>query len=43
MNLTNKKKYRQFCKENENIPIFFKDFWLDAVCDKNWDACIYEK
>ena len=43
MNLTNKEKYRQFCKENKNVPIFLKDFWLDVVCYKKWDACIYEK
>ena len=32
-------KYRNFCKENKNIPVFLTDWWLDAVCGKdNWDV-----
>ncbi len=42
--MTAKQKYRQLCKEDENIPIFSKDWWMDAVCGKNnWDALIVER
>jgi len=42
--MNNKEKYRQFCREEENIPIFSKDWWLDVVCGKdNWDVAIVEK
>ncbi|MEM0333400.1 MAG: FemAB family protein [Candidatus Aenigmatarchaeota archaeon] len=42
--MTNKEKYREFCKKEPNIPIFSKDWWLDAVCgEENWDVCIVEK
>lgn len=27
-----KQYYRQLCKENEGIPFFSKDWWLDHVC-----------
>jgi len=39
-----KDKYRKFCKIEKNIPIFSKDWWLDAVCgEENWDIVIIEK
>ena len=42
--LTNKEKYREFCKKELNIPIFSKDWWLDAVCvDGEWDVALAEK
>ncbi len=42
--MTNKEKYRKFCKTEENIPIFCKDWWLDAVCgEHNWDVVLVEK
>ncbi|WP_321470628.1 GNAT family N-acetyltransferase [Halarcobacter sp.] len=42
--MTNKEKYREFCKEEKNIPIFSKDWWLDCVCgEKNWDVALVEK
>lgn len=42
--MTNKEKYRKFCKTEKNIPIFSKDWWLDAVCgEKNWDVVLVEK
>ncbi len=42
--MTNKQKYRQFCQKEPPIPLFSKDWWLDAVCgDENWDVVIVEK
>jgi len=39
-----KKKYKEFCKSEENMPIFSSDWWLDSVCGKdNWDVALYEK
>jgi hypothetical protein len=42
--MANKQKYRKFCKKEKNIPVFSKDWWLDAVCgEENWDVAIVEK
>ncbi|RLD51308.1 MAG: methicillin resistance protein [Bacteroidetes bacterium] len=42
--MNNKEKYIEFCKNTENLPIFFKDWWLDATCGKdNWDIILVEK
>ena len=42
--MENKDKYKKFCYENENIPIFSQFWWLDAVSQNNqWDVIIYEK
>jgi hypothetical protein len=42
--MTNKQKYREFCKIEKNIPIFSKDWWLDSVCgEDNWDVALVEK
>lgn len=42
--MTNKEKYREFCKNEKNLPIFSKDWWLDAVCGKDsWDVAIFER
>lgn len=43
--MTNKEKYREFCKKEKNIPIFSKDWWLDSVCPENkyWDVVLVEK
>ncbi len=40
-----KTQYCKFCKEEKNMPIFFKDWWLDTLCgEKNWDvACVFNK
>lgn len=41
---SNRIKYREFCEKNSTIPIFSKDWWLDAVCGiDNWDVVIVEK
>ncbi len=42
--MTDKQKYREFCKSEPNIPIFSKDWWLDSVCGENdWDVVLFEK
>jgi hypothetical protein len=42
--MTNIEKYREFCKVEENIPLFSKDWFLDSVCGvDNWDVALVEK
>ena len=39
-----KEIYREQCGNEPSIPIFSRDWWLDAVCGKdNWDAAVVEK
>lgn len=39
-----KDKYRNLCSIEKSIPIFSRDWWLDAVAgEKNWDVVIIEK
>lgn len=41
---TNKDLYREICKNNPDIALFSKDWWLDSVCvGGEWDATIYKK
>lgn len=40
--LDNKKKYRELCRKERSIPIFSKDWWLDAVAGDNWDVALVE-
>ncbi len=42
--MTNKQKYREFCKNELDIPVFSKDWWLDAVSvNGEWDVALVEK
>lgn len=42
--MTNKKKYIELCNKETSIPIFSRDWWMDAVCgEENWDVIILEK
>ena len=42
--MADKDIYRKFCKKEDCLPIFMKDWWLDAVCGgDNWDVAIYMK
>lgn len=42
--MTSREKYREFCKTEKTIPIFSKDWWLDAVCGKdNWGVVLIER
>jgi len=39
-----KNRYRKLCLEEPGIPIFCRDWWLDAVCGENsWDVVLFEK
>lgn len=41
--MNNKEKYREFCRTEKDIPIFSKDWWLDAVCGEDvWGVALYE-
>lgn len=42
--MTNIEKYRKFCKEEEDsLPLYSKDWWLDAVCSEGgWDVALVE-
>lgn len=36
--------YRDLCSQEQTIPIFSKDWWLDAVCgDDNWNVALVEE
>lgn len=37
--MTNKEIYREFCANEPAVPLFLKDWWLDAVCH-DWDVAI---
>ena len=42
--MLDKDKYKYFAEKNEDIPIFSRPWWLDAVCDEgHWDVILYEK
>lgn len=39
-----KEKYRRFCETEISVPIFSRDWWLDAVCgENNWNVVVIEK
>ena len=39
-----KAAYFQFCQQNKDLPIFFQDWYLDAVCEDGvWEAAIVQK
>lgn len=41
--MTAKEKYRALCRKEESIPLFIKDWWLDAVCgEQHWDVVLSE-
>lgn len=37
--MTNKQRYRNFCTNNPEVPLFLQPFWLDAVAEK-WDVVL---
>jgi hypothetical protein len=41
--MRSKKLYRELCAKEDSMPVFSRDWWLDAVCGKDWDALILEK
>ena len=46
MGIILKQKYRDFCKNESSIPIFSRDWWLDAVCSEpgiDWNVILLRK
>jgi hypothetical protein len=42
--MNNKIEYRLFCDEEKDLPIFFRDWWLDSVTDPSeWDVVLVKK
>lgn len=41
--MTNKDKYRSLCRTEATIPVFSRDWWLDAACGTEWDVLLYEE
>jgi len=37
--MSNKDLYRKFC-ETADVPLFSRDWWLDAVCGDDWDVSL---
>lgn len=37
--MSNQDTYRAFCAAEPSVPLFLKDWWLDAVCH-SWDAAV---
>ncbi|MDR1381935.1 MAG: GNAT family N-acetyltransferase [Tannerella sp.] len=35
--------YRELCAREDSIPLFSRDWWLDAACGGEWDALTLEK
>ena len=39
-----KELYRKLCAEELDVPVFYKDWWLDAVCDgESWQVVMYRQ
>lgn len=39
-----KDKYREFCRKEPSMPVFSRDWWMDAVCgEESWEALVVEK
>lgn len=41
--MTAKERYRELCMEEKNIPLFCRDWWMDAVCFDHWDVFLAEE
>lgn len=42
--MNKKSVYRDLCCYEKSIPIFSRDWWMDAVCgEENWDVILVEK
>jgi len=41
--LSEKEIYRALCRTEDGLPLFSRDWWLDAACgEDHWDALIIE-
>lgn len=41
--MTDLEKYRQFSESEKTIPLFSKGWWMDAVCQDDWDVILIEE
>lgn len=42
--MTGKPEYRRLCEREASIPLFLRDWWLDATCGENgWDVALAGK
>lgn len=42
--MTDKDKYRQLCSKETSLPLFSRDWWLDAACGETlWDVLLVEE
>lgn len=41
--MTDLEKYRQFSEQETTIPLFSKGWWMDAVCQADWDVILIEE
>ena len=42
--MSNKQEYIEFCKKEQNIPIFLQPWWLDSTCkEENWDVILVKQ
>ncbi|WP_321425239.1 GNAT family N-acetyltransferase [uncultured Bacteroides sp.] len=41
--MTAKEQYRELCKEENTIPLFCQDWWMDAVCFDEWDVLLTDE
>ncbi|MDR1097970.1 MAG: GNAT family N-acetyltransferase [Tannerella sp.] len=35
--------YRELCAKEDSIPVFSRDWWLDAACNNDWKVLMLEK
>ena len=40
---SHKEKYSELCAREPGIPLFLRDWWLDATCRNQWDVALIEK
>lgn len=41
--MSEKEIYRELCEEEDSIPVFSRDWWLDAACEDDWDVFVVGK
>ena len=44
--MNNKALYQQFCKQEKEMPVFVKPWYLDAVCqfeNQSWDVILVKE
>ncbi|WDE99152.1 hypothetical protein PQO03_15055 [Lentisphaera profundi] len=42
--MTKKRRYREYCNSNNDIPIYSQSWWLDLACGfDNWDVALVVK